>query len=87
MAHFAKIDSDNIVQQVIVVNNDVLLDSNGVEQESKGIDFCKEVFGEDTNWVQTSYNGSFRGRYAGVGMKYYPTVDEFIDVVVTDGGE
>lgn len=86
MAHFAKIDNNNVVQQVIVVNNDVLLDGNGIERESKGIQFCKETFGNDTNWIQTSYNGSFRGRYAGVGMKYDAVADEFIDVVVNDGG-
>lgn len=87
MAHFAEIDSNNIVQQVIVVNNDILLDENGIEQESKGVQFCKETFGEHTNWVQTSYNSSFRGRYAGAGMKYDSVADEFIDTVVNDGGE
>lgn len=66
MAHFAKIE-DNIVREVIVINNDVLKDENGVEQESIGIDFCKSLYGADTQWVQTSYNGLFRGKYAGPG--------------------
>lgn len=66
MAHFAKI-KDNIVHAVIVVNNDVIKDENGVEQESIGIDFCKSLYGADTEWVQTSYNGNFRGKYAGLG--------------------
>ena len=78
MAHFAKINSDNIVEQVIVVNNEVLHDDKGVEQESIGVAFCQSLFGADTNWVQTSYNGSFRGRYAGAGMTYDPIKDEFI---------
>ena len=78
MAHFAKINSDNIVEQVIVVNNEVLHDDKGVEQESIGIEFCQSLFGDDTNWVQTSYNGNFRGRYAGAGMTYDPIKDEFI---------
>ena len=78
MAHFAKINSDNIVEQVIVVNNEVLHDDKGVEQESIGVAFCQSLFGDDTNWVQTSYNGNFRGRYAGAGMTYDPIKDEFI---------
>jgi hypothetical protein len=64
MAHFAKIE-DGIVRQVIVVNNEVLLDSNGVEQESIGSQFCHDTFGGE--WVQTSYNGTMRGKYAGIG--------------------
>lgn len=66
MAHFARIE-DSIVREVIVVNNEVILDSDGVEQEQLGIDFCKSLFGQDTEWVQTSYNANFRGKYAGAG--------------------
>ena len=68
MAHFAKVNSDGIVEQVIVVNNEVLLDSQGVEQEALGAAFCADLFGGD--WVQTSYNGNFRGQFAGIGMTY-----------------
>jgi hypothetical protein len=64
MAHFAEIQ-DGIVRQVIVVNNEVLLDENGVEQESIGAQFCHDTFGGE--WVQTSYNGTMRGKYAGQG--------------------
>jgi hypothetical protein len=64
MAHFAKIE-DGVVREVIVVNNEVLLDENGVEQESIGAQFCQDTFGGE--WVQTSYNGNFRGKYAGPG--------------------
>ena len=64
MAHFAKIE-DGIVREVIVVNNEVLLDENGVEQESIGSQFCTDLFGG--TWVQTSYNANFRGKYAGIG--------------------
>lgn len=74
MAHFAKIEN-NIVTQVIVVNNEVLLDSEGVEQEALGSAFCEELFGG--TWVQTSYNGNFRGKYAGTGDIYDPVTDEF----------
>jgi hypothetical protein len=66
MAHFARVEN-GVVREVIVVNNEVLHDENGVEQESIGVDFCKSLYGADTEWVQTSYNGSFRGKYAGQG--------------------
>ena len=74
MAHFAKLDANNIVEQVIVVNNDDIKDGNGDESEAVGITFCKNVFGSDTNWKQTSYNDNFRGRYAGIGMTYMTNV-------------
>jgi len=65
MAHFAEINENNIVTQVIVINNTELLD-NGQESEIKGIDFCETLFGH-RNWVQTSYNGSIRHNFAGIG--------------------
>lgn len=76
MAHFAKLEN-NVVTQIIVVNNEVITDSNGVEQEQLGIDFCKSLYGQDTEWKQTSYNGNFRGAYAGAGMIYDPVQDVF----------
>lgn len=78
MAHFAQLDQDNCVLQVIVVNNAVILDDSGVEQESLGIAFCKSLYGEDTEWVQTSYNANFRAFYAGIGYTYDSVKDEFI---------
>ena len=77
MAHFAQMN-DNTVTQVIVVNNDVLEHKDFPESEPIGIVFCKSLYGADTNWLQTSYNGSFRGTFAGAGMTYDPTTDEFI---------
>lgn len=77
MAHFAEIDKNNIVQRVIVVSNDVLL-VDGVENEQKGINFCKSLYGENTNWVQTSYNNNFRKKYAAAGMTYDLNKDKFI---------
>lgn len=76
MAHFAKIEN-NIVTQVIVVGNESLL-VDGVESEQAGIDFCKTLFGQDTEWVQTSYNNSFRKHYAGIGYTYSKEHDAFI---------
>jgi hypothetical protein len=70
MAHFAKIEN-NIVSEVIVINNEVLKDENGTEQESIGAAFCQDTFGGE--WVQTSYNATFRGKYAGSGDKWNGT--------------
>jgi len=76
MAHFARIEN-NIVREVIVVNNEVLENKPFPESEAIGIAFCKSLYGEDTEWLQTSYNGNFRGRYAGSGSIYDPELDEF----------
>jgi hypothetical protein len=76
MAHFAKLNNDNVVEQVIVINNDILLD-NGVESEQKGIDFCKSLYGQETNWKQTSYNHNFRKMFASIGSIYNEEHDFF----------
>jgi len=76
MAHFAKIEN-NLVTQVVVVNNEVLKDENGIEQESIGSQFCADLFGG--TWIQTSYNNNFRGRYAGIGNTYDAVLDVFIE--------
>ena len=70
MAHFAKLDANNVVEQVIVVANEDTADGTGVETESIGVAFCQKLMGASTNWKQTSYNGNFRGNYAGIGMTY-----------------
>lgn len=77
MAHFAQLDENNIVTQVIVVDNKDITDVNGVESEEIGVAFCKKLFGVDTKWVQTSYNSNFRCRYAGVGAYYDEERDIF----------
>ena len=74
MAHFAQLDSNNVVTQVIVVSNDDTSDSNGTETESIGVAFCQKLLGADTNWKQTSYNGNLRGNYAGIGYTYMENV-------------
>jgi hypothetical protein len=71
MAHFAQIDSSNIVTQVIVLNN------SDAPNEEAGISFCQALFGASTNWVQTSYNDNIRFRYASTGMKYDSSNDVF----------
>lgn len=77
MAHFAQLDENNVVMQIIVVHNNELLD-NGVESEAKGIAFCQSLFGADTRWAQTSYNNNFRKHYAGINYIYDATLDAFI---------
>ena len=74
MAHFAQLDGDNIVTQVIVVSNDDTSDSGGVETESIGVAFCQKLLGASTNWKQTSYNSNMRGNYAGIGYTYMSNV-------------
>jgi len=76
MAHFAQLDENNTVTQVIVVSNNELLDANGVEREELGVAFCQRLFGG--NWKQTSYNHSFRKRYAGIGYSYNAELDVFL---------
>ena len=78
MAHFAKIDENNIVTQVIVVANEDTTDTNGVEVEEIGVAFCKKLLGAETNWKQTSYNNNFRVRYAGIGYSFSEELDAFI---------
>ena len=73
MAHFAKLDENNIVTQVIVVSNDDCTDPHtGQEDEVLGIAFCKKLLGG--NWKQTSYNNNMRGNYAGIGYKFHSGV-------------
>jgi hypothetical protein len=76
MAHFAQIDENNIVIQVIVINNQVLLESDNTESEIKGIDFCESLYGH-RNWVQTSYNQNMRYNYAGIGYTWDPDNNAF----------
>ena len=75
MAHYAQLDSNNVVTQVIVVANEELL-NNGVEDPVKGAIFCQSLLGG--NWIQTSYNGRIRKNYAGIGYTYDSGRDAFI---------
>lgn len=76
MAHFAELDENNYVIRVIVINNDDCLDQNGVESEDVGQQFCCNLFGG--RWIQTSYNGSIRKQFAGLGYLYLENEDVFI---------
>ena len=76
MAHYAQIDSNNIVTQVIVIDNKDTADANGVEKEYIGAAYCERLFGG--TWKQTSYNGNIRKNYAGIGYSYNADIDAFV---------
>jgi hypothetical protein len=77
MSHFARLDENNVVTQVIVVDNKDITDPfTGQEDEILGIAFCKKLLGG--KWIQTSYNNNMRVRYAGTGYSYNTALDAFI---------
>jgi hypothetical protein len=78
MAHFAKLDENNVVLEVHCVNNLELLDSEGNESEALGYAFLVNWSGGHPYWKQTSYNKSFRKNFAGAGWIYDPIRDAFI---------
>jgi hypothetical protein len=71
MAHFAEIDENNIVVRVLVVAND---------QEHRGAEFLAQDLGLGGTWVQTSYNGTIRKNFAGIGMTYDEINDAFVPI-------
>ena len=75
MAHFAEIDKDGFVLRVLVVDN---------SQESRGQEFLAKDLGLGGTWIQTSYNGNIRGKYAGIGDRYDKVKDEFISPVIIE---
>jgi len=78
MGHYAQLDSNNKVINVIVTDNNLDDSNDGTFDEAKGIAALKSFYGGDTNWKKTSYNGNIRGRFAGLGYTYDATKDEFI---------
>lgn len=76
MAHYAQLDGNNVVTQVIVIDNKDTADANGVEKEYIGAAYCERLLGG--TWKQTSYNGNIRKNYAGIGYTYREDIDAFI---------
>ena len=72
MAHFAKLETGNIVKTVVVVNDSI------ATTEQAGIDFLNNLYGSRDIWKQTFIDGSERKNYAGIGWKYDQTRDAFI---------
>ena len=78
MASFAKLDSNNVVIQVLSVHNDVIDNVSGLEQENSGSDFLNNLYQTNDVWKQTSYSDSFRKQFAGIGYTYDAAKDKFI---------
>jgi len=78
MAHFAQLDENNIVLQVIVVSNNTINNEDFPASEATGIAFCQSLLGAGTVWKQTSYNANFRKNYAGIGYTYDAALDAFV---------
>ncbi len=76
MAHFAKLDENNLVTQVVVVDNKDILDEQNNESEDIGTQLCNNLLGG--TWKQTSYNNNIRYNYAGIGFTYDGDRDAFI---------
>ena len=76
MAHYAQLDANNVVTQVVVIDNKDTADASGVEKEHIGAAFCERLFGG--TWKQTSYNGNIRKNYAGIGYTYRSDIDAFV---------
>jgi hypothetical protein len=77
MAHFALLDSNNVVTNVVVVDN-VRLGDDPTLEEARGVAYLQAIFGEETRWVQTSYNARIRDIFASIGDRYDEVVDKFI---------
>ena len=80
MAHFAQVQ-DGIVRNVIVIDNSDCGGGDYPDSEPIGQAFIAAI-GIEGDWLQTSYNGNFRGQYAGQGMTYDPVLDEFVSPVI-----
>lgn len=78
MAHFAQLNENNRVLQVVVVSDVDTCNENGYEVEEIGQQFLKNIYGENTRWVKTSYNKSIRKNYAGINYTYDEELDAFI---------
>lgn len=84
MAHFAKLDENNIVLEVNVVNNDDINNLPFPESEPVGVQFLNNWAGQEFKWKQTSYNASFRKNYACVGYPYDEELDAFYPAKLFD---
>lgn len=80
MAHYARVNSNNIVTHVTPIPNEMITDENGIEHEEWALEHLYETIPDSIGdrWIQTSYNSSFRKKYAGYGDTYDETLDAFI---------
>lgn len=78
MASFVKLDANNTVIDGVAVSNDTIDNLPFPESEPVGIAFLHKLYGNNDTWLQTSYNASFRGNYAGIGYSYWSDIDQFV---------
>ncbi len=76
MAHFAQLDDNNKVTQVVTISDNDIRTSVGNESEEMGKELCSRLFGG--NWIQTSFNKKFRKHYAGIDYYYDSKLDAFV---------
>lgn len=76
MAHFAQLDSNNKVINVITVSNQDVISGPGTEEQN-GIEFLNNIM-PGSVWKQTSYNNNFRKQFAGIGFTYMESIDSFV---------
>jgi hypothetical protein len=81
MAHYARVNSENIVIYVTPIPNEMIIDENGVEVEELAFNHLYETIPDSVGdrWIQTSYNGNFRKKYAGSGDTWNEELDGFIE--------
>jgi|TARA_B100000035_G_scaffold138675_1_gene118190 hypothetical protein len=78
MAHYAKIDENNVVERVEKLDDFYEWTDTGELSEQNAIAYLRKIWGESTNWVKTSYNANIRGMYAGIGDIYRADLDKFV---------
>lgn len=78
MAHFAELNGNNKVLRVVVISNDITYNGTDTENEQLGIDFCKELYGQNTIWKQCSINDNIRNTMPQAGWYYYSSIDKFM---------
>jgi len=76
MAHFAQLNSENVVTFVTYLPNEIIT-RNDEEIEGLGVEYLRNQFGQDTHWVQTSLHNNFRNCFAGIGYTYDEVEDKF----------
>lgn len=82
MAHFVKLENNTVTQVIVVADSDCA-GGEYPESEPAGVAFLAAC-GLAGDWKQTSYNASFRGRYAGIGYTYNADLDEFVAPTVQE---
>lgn len=80
MAHYARVNQENIVTYVTPIPNEMITDENGVEHEHRALSHLYETIPDSKNdrWIKTSYNNNFRNKFAGRGDTWMENLNAFI---------